>query len=147
MGTWALSESSDADALVVINWEVPVTRELYRRWDEASVGWDARTGVLDGGGMTMRNRPLASDYIRRANVRIQAIEVLYRAGNWPDVVRESQEALELALKGVRRKCGIGPRRLPDVSEVMRREQQRMPESVRGCVDRLASVSRELRRDR
>ncbi len=44
-GSWArgqLSDTSDVDVLVVINREVPVTRELYRRWDEASVVWDAR---------------------------------------------------------------------------------------------------------
>ncbi len=95
----------------------------------------------------MQNPALASDYIQRASIRVQAIEVLYRASSWADVVRESQEAVELALKGVLRSCGIDPPRLHDVSEVLRREQERLPESVRGCVDRLASVSRELRRDR
>jgi len=47
----------------------------------------------------MRNRELAADYVRRAEARIQAIEVLFRAESWADVVRESQEAVELALKG------------------------------------------------
>ena len=95
----------------------------------------------------MRNRGLATDYVRRATVRLQAIEFLHRAGSWADVVRESQEAVELALKGLLRSCGIDPPRLHDVSEVLRGERGRLPESVHGHLDRMAAISRDLRRDR
>jgi len=47
----------------------------------------------------MRNVELAADYVRRADVRLRALDVLFDAGSWADVVRESQEAVELALKG------------------------------------------------
>lgn len=97
--------------------------------------------------MTMRNRGLATDYVRRATVRLQAIEVLHRAASWPDVVRESQEAVELALKGLLRSFGIDPPRLHDVSEVLRGERERLPDSVHRHVDRMAAISRDLRRDR
>ena len=97
--------------------------------------------------MKMRNRGLAADYVRRATVRLRAIEVLHRAASWADVVRESQEAVELALKGLLRNCGIGPPRLHDVSEVLRAERERLPESVHHHVDRMAAISRDLRRDR
>ena len=95
----------------------------------------------------MRNRGLATDYVRRASVRLEAIDVLYRAGSWADVVRESQEAVELALKGLLRSCGIDPPRIHDVSEVLLNEQERLPEPARGHAGRLASISRDLRRDR
>ena len=95
----------------------------------------------------MHNRGLATDYVRRATVRLEAIDVLYRAGSWADVVRESQEAVELALKGLLRARGIDPPRIHDVSEVLLREKERLPEAVRGRADRLAAVSRDLRRDR
>ena len=95
----------------------------------------------------MHNRGLATDYVRRATVRLQAIEVLHRAASWADVVRESQEAVELALKGMLRSVGIDPPRLHDVSEVLRGERERLPESVHDCVDRMAAISRDLRRDR
>ena len=95
----------------------------------------------------MRNRGLDTDYVRRATVRLDAIDVLYRAGSWADVVRESQEAVELALKGMLRSCGIDPPRIHDVSEVLLSEQERLPEPARGHAGRLAAISRDLRRDR
>ena len=95
----------------------------------------------------MRNRGLAADYVRRAAVRVQAIEVLHDAGSWADVVRESQEAVELALKGLLRNSGIEPPRLHDVSAILAGERERLPESVHAHVDRMATISRDLRRDR
>lgn len=84
----------------------------------------------------MRNRGLATDYVHRARVRAEAIDVLYRAGSWADVVRESQEAVELALKGLLRACGIDPPRIHDVSEVLLRAKERLPEPARGHAGRL-----------
>ena len=95
----------------------------------------------------MRNRGLAADYVRRATVRVEVIDALYTAKSWADVVRESQEAVELALKGLLRGCGVDPPRVHDVSQVVLRERERLPESVRENVDRLAKISRDLRRDR
>jgi len=95
----------------------------------------------------MRNRELAADYVRRAEARIQAIEVLFRAESWADVVRESQEAVELALKGLLRACGIEAPRIHDVSEILLAERDRLPAKLRGEVERLAEVSKTLRRDR
>ena len=56
----------------------------------------------------MRNRELAADYIRRAAARLGALDVLFDARSWADVVRESQEALELALKALLRASGVEP---------------------------------------
>ena len=39
----------------------------------------------------MRNRDLAADHLRRASARLRALEVLFDAASWADVVRESQE--------------------------------------------------------
>src|SRR5206468_1171135 len=95
----------------------------------------------------MRNRDLAGDYVRRAAVRLKAIEVLFDAGSWADVVRESQEVVELALKGLLRSLGIEAPRIHDVSEILLREQDRLPEKLRGEASRLARISKQLRRDR
>jgi hypothetical protein len=95
----------------------------------------------------MRNRELAADYVRRAGARVRALDVLYEARSWADVVRESQEVVELALKGLLRSCGIEAPRIHDVSEVLLVERERLPEAIRADVDRLAAVSRDLRRDR
>ena len=63
-----------------------------------------------------------------------------------DVVRESQEVVELALKGLLRAHGIDPPRVHDVSEVLIAERDRLPGALHGELEQLAAVSRELRRD-
>ena len=45
-GSWArgeLADTSDVDVLIVIDGDVPITRELYRRWDESPTAWGGRT--------------------------------------------------------------------------------------------------------
>lgn len=95
----------------------------------------------------MRNRDLARDYVMRASVRVRALDVLFDAGSWADVVRESQEAVELALKGLLRASGVEPPRVHDVSDVLLAERARLPGAVAAAVDPLAEASRRLRRDR
>lgn len=95
----------------------------------------------------MKNRDLAADYVHRANVRLLALDVLYDAKSWADVVRESQEVVELALKGLLRSAGVEAPRIHDVSDVLLAEGERMPASLQGELGRLAAISRDLRRDR
>ena len=96
----------------------------------------------------MRNRALAADYVRRAGSRLRALDVLYEDESWADVVRESQEVVELALKGLLRAAGIDPPRVHDVADVLEAERVRLPAALRDDdVSRLAAASRDLRRDR
>lgn len=95
----------------------------------------------------MRNRTLAADHVRRAEARLKALDVLYEAESWADVVRESQEAVELALKGLLRAVGVDPPRVHDVADVLEAERARLPAALAGDHDRLAAASRNLRRDR
>ena len=95
----------------------------------------------------MRNTDLAADHVRRAEIRLLALDVLFEHQSWADVVRESQEAIELALKGLLRAYGVEPPRIHDVSEILIAERRRLPESLQDKLDDLASISRNLRRDR
>lgn len=95
----------------------------------------------------MRNRDLALDYIRRADARVSALEVLHEAESWADVVRESQEIVELALKALLRSVGVDPPRVHDVSAVLLAESARFPEALASHIPALADASRQLRRDR
>ena len=95
----------------------------------------------------MRNRDLASDHVRRAEARLRALDVLFEAESWADVVRESQEVVELALKGLLRAVGVEPPRIHDVADVLETERDRIPETLRADIPRLAAASRALRRDR
>jgi HEPN domain-containing protein len=95
----------------------------------------------------MRNRELALDYVRRAKIRLRVLDVLYEAESWADVVRESQELVELALKGLLRASGIEPPRIRDVSALLLAERQLLPAALAPDLDRFAAISRNLRRDR
>jgi len=96
----------------------------------------------------MKNMRLAADYVQRAEIRVEALDVFFEAESWADVVRESQEIVELALKGLLREYGVAPPRVHDVSDVLLADRERLPEELGDeDVERLVAVSRELRRDR
>jgi HEPN domain-containing protein len=95
----------------------------------------------------MRNRDLAGDYVRRAAIRLEALDVLFEHQSWADVVREAQEVVELALKGLLRAHGIEPPRIHDVSEVLFAERDRLATALQPEIEGMAAVSRDLRRDR
>ena len=95
----------------------------------------------------MRSPELAADYVRRAKARLAAVDALFAGESWADVVRESQEVVELALKGLLRAVGIEPPRIHDVSEVLVAERERFPKAIQRNIDTLAAGSRTLRRDR
>jgi HEPN domain-containing protein len=101
--------------------------------------------VVDGG--VMQNRDLARDYLRRSQIRLRALAILFDAESWADVVRESQEVVELTLKGLLRSCGVSPPRVHDVSDVLIAERERLPAAAAAQLDRMVAVSRRLRRDR
>jgi HEPN domain-containing protein len=95
----------------------------------------------------MQNRDLAKDYLRRSDARLKALDVLFTEQSWADVVRESQEIVELVLKALLRSHGIEAPRVHDVSEVLLKESSRLPDELHPHLSRLAKISKELRRDR
>ena len=95
----------------------------------------------------MRNLDLAKDYVRRCELRILAIETLYKHDAWADVVREAQEVVELALKALLRNAGIEFPRIHDVSGILEAQALLLPVSIRKSIDKLSKISRSLRRDR
>jgi HEPN domain-containing protein len=95
----------------------------------------------------LQSPELARDYIRRAKIRLRTLDVLFDAESWADVVRESQEVVELALKALLLASGIDPPRVHDVSPVLLAERARLPAALHSEVESLAAASRKLRRDR
>lgn len=95
----------------------------------------------------MQNVDLARDYVRRSEARLLALDVLFDAGSWADVVRESQEIVELTLKALLRASGIDPPRVHDVSDILLAERDRLPQSLQKEIKDLTAISRGLRRDR
>ena len=95
----------------------------------------------------MRNDALMKDYVLRAKARVKALAVLEAEGAHADVVRESQEVVELALKALLRAARIEVPRVHDVSPLLVEHAARLPDAARQHLDELVSASRHLRRDR
>lgn len=56
----------------------------------------------------MTNKTLAQGYRIKALKRMKILEVLLREEAYSDVVREAQEIVELALRGMLRRIGVEP---------------------------------------
>lgn len=95
----------------------------------------------------MKNKNLGHDYITRSGKRLKALDALYKEDAWPDVVREAQEIVELALKGLLRGLNIEAPRVHDVSEVLQQNQAQLSKVIVAELDRICEISRTLRRDR
>lgn len=95
----------------------------------------------------MQNKGLVKDYIDRAQVRIGSVEYLYSKKSWADVVRESQEVVELALKALLRACHIDVPRIHDVSGILTQEENKLPKEIKKDLEKICDISRSLRRDR
>jgi len=93
------------------------------------------------------SQSLARSYLAKARARLKALAVLRQEGDHSDVVREAQELVELALKGMLRAVGIEPPKHHDVGRLLVEHGERFPGSARQRLDRAAEISRGLRRDR
>ena len=75
----------------------------------------------------MKNTVMAKSYIRQALERIRhAREALETTRNYPYVIRQCQEAVELLLKASLRLVGVEPPKWHDVGPILRREEKRFP---------------------
>jgi HEPN domain-containing protein len=92
-------------------------------------------------------RTLAQSYLVKARVRLRALDVLMEAEAFSDVVREAQEAVELALKGILRQAGVEPPKQHDVGRLLFEFRDRLPTSVQADLERLAAISKWLRKER
>lgn len=95
----------------------------------------------------MQNKSLAKDYITRAKKRLSALEALYKEEAWADVVRESQEVVELALKSLLRHFHIEVPRIHDVSGILKEEEDTFSEDIKKNIPKYIKISKSLRRDR
>lgn len=95
----------------------------------------------------MTNRDLARSYIWKAETRIDALEALNARGNFSDVIREAQETVELALKGMLRAVGVEPPKYHDVGGLLLEHQDRFGPDIAKGLKRAAEVSKRLRKER
>lgn len=95
----------------------------------------------------MTNISLAVSYLIKARKRLAVLPVLLNEQDFSDVVREAQELVELALKGMLRQVGIEPPKVHDVGKTLEEYRSRFPENVVTEIERLAQISNWLRKER
>ncbi len=90
---------------------------------------------------------MARSYIRQAEERILHSSEALKRRNYPYVVRQCQEAVELLLKASLRIIGIEPPRWHDVGPILKREACKFPDWFKEYIPIMARYSRRLRRER
>jgi HEPN domain-containing protein len=95
----------------------------------------------------MTNEKLALDYITRAHGRRVGIQANFNAGLFADVVRQSQESVELALKALVRWSGHEVPHSHEISKKLESICNDLPDDLRTFVPRFAAISKKMRRDR
>jgi len=95
----------------------------------------------------MTNLSLATSYLIKARKRLAILQVLLNDGDFSDVVREAQEIVELALKGMLRQVGVEPPKVHDVGKTLEEYRARFPEHIAAQIERLAQISGWLRKER
>lgn len=95
----------------------------------------------------MTNTSLARSYLTKALKRLKILTVLQDEEAYSDVVREAQELVELALKGMLRHVGVEPPKWHDVSQMLLEYRSRFPHDAASQVERLAEISGWLRKER
>ena len=95
----------------------------------------------------MTNESLARAYLSKAEKRLKALAVLRDESAHSDVVREGQELVELALKGMLRAVGVEPPKFHDVGALLVGHSDKFTPDVRERLPRAAQISKRLRRER
>ena len=95
----------------------------------------------------MNMKTLAESYLEKATKRLRVLDVLLEEDAFSDVIREAQELVELALKGMLRYMGIDPPKWHDVGPILAEHQNLLPKDIPASVPRLTAISKRLRRER
>jgi HEPN domain-containing protein len=95
----------------------------------------------------MTNHGMSNNYFEQGSHRVPLVRLAYENKDWPIVVREAQEAVELMLKGVLRAIFVEALDTHDVDEALQSNRDRFPSWFARHVDRLAVISAEMAADR
>lgn len=95
----------------------------------------------------MTNTTLGQSYLIKARARLRILPVLAEQAAWSDVIREAQEIVELALKGMLRQIGVEPPKWHDVGGMIEQYRDRLPPPVASRASELARISARLRKER
>jgi len=95
----------------------------------------------------MNTKSLAESYFKKALDRLDILDLLFKKGAFSDVIRESQEIVELSLKGMLRFVGVEPPKIHDVGGLLLEHNNKYPKNISKQLSKLADVSKRLRKER
>jgi HEPN domain-containing protein len=95
----------------------------------------------------LTNITLAQSYIKKATDRLDILDLLLKKAAYSDVMREAQEIVELATKGMLRAVGIEPPKFHDVGDLLLEHTDKYPDDISKHVEKIASISKRLRKER
>jgi HEPN domain-containing protein len=95
----------------------------------------------------MTNITLAQSLIKKATDRLDILDLLLNKGAYSDVMREAQEIVELATKAMLRAVGIEPPKFHDVGDLLLEHRDKYPDDISKDLERIASISKRLRKER
>jgi len=95
----------------------------------------------------MTNVTLAQSYLKKAIDRLDVLQLLFNKKAYSDVVREAQEIVELAAKGMLRAVGIEPPKFHDVGGILLEHKNKFPFEIAREMKKVAGISKQLRKER
>lgn len=95
----------------------------------------------------MTNEEMAESYLMTAEYSLKQASMARTDGVWHLAVRRCQEGAEMALKATLRLVGLEVPKVHDVGFFLRENRAMFPVWFQTHVDRLAHISRSLRKDR
>lgn len=90
---------------------------------------------------------MAEDFLHRAKARFTDAQAALKRGDYPDVVRYSQECVELSLKACLRVVGVEYPRVHDVGDIFEYHKDSFPKWFREKIPQMRQVSRDLSQKR
>lgn len=92
-------------------------------------------------------KSLVKDYLYRAEKRLKILKIFEKEGDYADVVRESQEVVELLLKALLIEIGLDVPKVHDVSKYIKENIDLFPDCIKESIDEITEISRRLRKER
>jgi hypothetical protein len=95
----------------------------------------------------MNTKNLAESYLKKASDRLDILDLLFKKEAYSDVIRESQEVVELSLKGMLRFIGVEPPKIHDVGGLLLEHRDKFPIDIAEHFEKMAAISKQLRKER
>ena len=95
----------------------------------------------------MTNISLAKSYLKKATVRLDILDLLLEKEAYSDVVREAQEIVELAVKGMLRAVGVEPPKIHDVGGLLCEHKDKYTQDIAQEIEKIALISKRLKKER